>query len=311
MQSKRRFIIDTDTASDDAVALLMALRHPNVTVEAITVVSGNVPLPQASINARLCVELCQMSVPVYEGAARPLVRAAQYADWFHGADGMGDMNYPAPQTAAAGTDAIEELIRRFEAAPGEIELVTLGPLTNIALALEREPRLAQWVKHCFVMGGAACCVGNVTPAAEYNMWVDPEAAHRVFHSGMPITMIGWEHSRHDAAISQVEVDDILNLKTELAQFAIDCNRVATHASIVIQKASGLMLADPVAMAVALEPSVCISQKMHYVDVACDAELTRGMTVVDALFVTHKEPNVNVCWAIDVARWKEALIAALV
>lgn len=311
MLQKRRLIIDTDTASDDAVALVMALRHPDVQVDAITVVSGNVPLMQASLNARLCVEKCGAEVPVYEGADRPLQRTAEYADWFHGKDGMSDMNYAAPATPAAGTDAVDELIRRFQAAPGEIELITLGPLTNIALALEREPRLATWVKHCTIMGGAACTVGNVTPAAEYNIWVDPEAAHRVFHSGMPMTMVGWELSRFDAAISQSEVDELLGLNTELATFAIDCNRVATHASIVIQKAAGLMLADPVAMAVALEPSVCTSQSKHYVDIACADDLTRGMTVVDQLFVTHKTPNVNVCWSIDVSRWKAALKAALI
>lgn len=310
MADKRRFIIDTDTASDDAVALLMALRHPDVVVDAITVVSGNVPLAQGSLNARLCVEKCGANVPVYEGADRPLTRIARYADWFHGADGMGNMNYPAPKLQVSGTDAVEQLIRRFQAAPGEIELVTLGPLTNIALALAIEPRLAQWVKHCTVMGGAACCVGNVTPAAEYNIWVDPEAAHRVFHSGMSITMVGWEHCRHESEITTQEIQEILALKTELAQFAVDCNRVALRAGIEIQKGLGLMLPDPVAIAVALDPKVCKSQSKHYVDVVCHDEVTRGMTVVDQLFVTKQEPNINVCWEIDVIRWKAALLAAL-
>ena len=310
MSNKRHFIIDTDTASDDAVALIMALRHPDVIVDAITVVSGNVSLEQGSINARLCVEKCQANTPVYEGAKAPLTRIAAYADWFHGSDGMGNMNYPEPKLQITGTDAIEQLIRRFQAAPGKIELITLGPLTNIALALTIEPRLAQWVKHCTVMGGAACCVGNVTPAAEYNIWVDPEAAHRVFHSGMPITMVGWEHCRHESEITLAEIQEILDLKTELAQFAVDCNRVALRAGMEIQKGRGLMLPDPVTIAVALDPQVCKLQSKHYVDVVCHDEVARGMTVVDQLFVTHKEPNINVCWEIDVTRWKNLLKSTL-
>ena len=129
----RRFIIDTDTASDDAVALIMALQHPDVQVEAITVVSGNVPLEQGSINACYTVELCGKETPVYEGAARPLLRAASHAEWFHGPDGLGDMHYPAPKRAPAGQDAIQQLVRRFGEAPGEITLFGLAGTLTIDL----------------------------------------------------------------------------------------------------------------------------------------------------------------------------------
>jgi purine nucleosidase len=305
-----RLIIDTDTASDDAVALVMAHYWPDVQVDAITVVSGNVPLAQASINARYTVELCTKETPVYEGAARPLLRAPAHAEWFHGPDGMGDMRYPAPRRAPAGENAVQQLIHRFGEAPGEITLVTLGPLTNIALAIGVEPRLAHWVKECYVMGGAACYVGNVTPAAEYNIWCDPEAARIVFHSGMKILMVGWEHSRGGAALSAEERDMIYGFATERARFAIDCNRHALAAGRDIQGEAGLMLPDPVTMAIALDPNICTQRRMHYVDVACDTELTRGMTVVDQLDVTNKTPNVEVCWAIDFARWKEMLYKTL-
>jgi purine nucleosidase len=306
----RRFIIDTDTASDDAVALIMAHNWPDVQVDAITVVSGNVPLAQGSINARYTVELCSKETPVYEGAARPLLRAPAHAEWFHGPDGMGDMRYAAPRRAPAGQDAIQQLIQRFGEAPGEITLVTLGPLTNIALALGVEPRLAHWVKECYVMGGAACYVGNVTPAAEYNIWCDPEAARIVFHSGMEILMVGWEHSRGEAAFSAEERERIFGFDTERARFAIDCNRHALAAGRDIQGEAGLMLPDPVTMAIALDPNICTQRRKHFVDVACDEELTRGMTVVDKLDVTNKTPNVEVCWAIDFVRWKETLYKTL-
>ena len=166
----RSFIIDTDTASDDAVALLMALRHPDVRVEAITVVAGNVELEQGLRNALYAVELSGADVPVYAGSAAPLVRDLVVAQFFHGRDGLGDQGYPPPVSQPAEGDAVDVLVETIRASPG-IVLVTLGPLTNVARALDRAPDIAELVGRCVVMGGAACTVGNVTPAAEYNVWV--------------------------------------------------------------------------------------------------------------------------------------------
>lgn len=306
----RRFIIDTDTASDDAVAILMALQWPEVRVEAITIVSGNVPVEQGSLNARYTVELCGTDTLVYEGARRPLVREPSYAYFFHGSDGMGGMNYPVPQRPATEEDAITELIRRFAESPGEIILVTLGPLTNIALALNLEPRLAEWVKECYVMGGAACTVGNITPAAEYNIWCDPEAARIVFHSGMKILMAGWELCRGEANLNDDEMEMVYGFNTSLGKFAIDCNKHAVETNRQWLGDPGLSLPDPVTMAIALNPAVCTRRSFHYVDVSCDADLTRGMTVVDQLGVTNNEPNLEVCWEIDVPLWKETLYQTL-
>src|SRR5580700_3986594 len=178
----REFLIDTDTASDDAIALIMALRAPDVQVAAITVVAGNVPVDQATRNALYTVELCDANVPVYSGAEKPLLRAYENATWFHGRDGLGDHNYPAPRQRAEKQHAVDAII---EANPGLV-LVTLGPLTNIALAVSKKPGIAARVSRCVVMGGAPCCEGNVTPAAEYNIWCDPEAARIVVRSGLPI-----------------------------------------------------------------------------------------------------------------------------
>jgi len=316
----RRFIIDTDTASDDAVAILMALQWPDVQVDAITIVSGNVPVEQGSVNARYTVELCGKQTPVYEGCTRPLVREPFHALYFHGPDGMGGMHYPAPQHPPAPGHAVDELIRRFGEAPGEITLVTLGPLTNVALALRLEPRLATWVKQCYIMGGAAWAVGNVTAAAEYNIWCDPEAAHIVFHSGMEIMMVGWELCRGDANLTPVEMAYVRDFDTERASFAIDCNKHAFAASANIQGDPGLGLPDPVTMAIALDPAVCARHSRHFVEISCET-LTRGMTIVDELHVTSTEPyrdphwgpqspNVDVCWEIDARRWKEILYQTL-
>src|SRR6201998_1397653 len=180
----RKFLIDTDTASDDAVALIMALRHPGIEVVGITTVGGNGEVGQASRNALYTAELCGASVPVFTGADKPLKRAHWSADWFHGRDGLGDHGYPAPRRAPEKLGATEAMIELIEAHPG-IVMVTLGPLTNVALALQRRPEIAKKVSRCVVMGGAPCCEGNVTPAAEYNIWGEPEAAWGVARGGVP------------------------------------------------------------------------------------------------------------------------------
>ncbi|CDN14084.1 MAG: nucleoside hydrolase [Richelia sp.] len=302
----RKFLIDTDTASDDAVALIMAHSWQGVQVEAITTVSGNVSVKQGTKNALYTLEVCQASTPVYLGCAKPMLREAIYADWFHGKDGMGDMHYPEAKTKARTLHAIDVIIATIRANPGEITLVTLGPLTNIATALIRDPEIANLVKRCVIMGGAANTLGNVSPAAEYNIWVDPEAAKIVFHSGMAMEMVGWELSRDDAALTPSEMDDIINIATPTAKLAMDCNRTALDASLQMQNSPGLTLADPVAMAIALEPEIITSQDKYFVDVEVTSELTRGTTVVDELNVLNRTPNMKVVWSIDIQRWKEIL-----
>jgi purine nucleosidase len=302
----RRFWIDTDTASDDAVAILMALRWPDVLVEGISVVAGNVPADMGARNARYTVELCGKETPVYVGAQAPLLREPYWAYFFHGPDGMGGMNYPEPSRAVAQQDGIHALIEAVRAAPGKITLVTLGPLTNIALALQIAPDIAQKIPMCYMMGGAACTVGNITPAAEYNIWFDPEAAQMVFQSGLPVFMVGWEHCRGEANLSAADQAEVRAMGSKYADFTLDCNRQAIQTNIEWLGDPGLALPDPVTMAIALDPSICTLHSQHYVEVEIHSELTRGMTVVDQRGVTRKPANTDVCWAIDVRRWKEAL-----
>ncbi len=302
----RRLIIDTDTASDDAVALMMAFSRPDVTVEAITMVAGNVALAQASVNARFTVELCGRDVPVHEGCDRPWLREPAPADWFHGADGMGDVGYPAPAAPAAPGHAAAELVNRFSREPGEIELVTLGPLTNVATALALDPAMASHVKRCWIMGGAACTHGNVTAAAEYNIWCDPEAAKKVLDSGMDIVMLGWELSCGAATLDADEMASVRAIGTALAIVAMDANRTAFEAVQRLQGQHGLALADPVAMAVVLDESIATVRSRHRVDVATGDELVRGMTVVDRLGTSGRAANAEVVFEIDAARWKALL-----
>jgi purine nucleosidase len=306
----RRFIIDTDTASDDAVAILMALRSPDVQVDAITMVSGNVPVEMGARNASYTVELCGKETPVHIGCNRPLVREAQYAYFFHGPDGMGGMNYPAARRAPEQEHAVDALIRLVRAHPGEYTLVTLGPLTNIAMALRRAPDFAQKVKQVYVMGGAACTVGNITPAAEYNIWVDPEAAHIVFYAGLPILMIGWEHCRGVSALTNDDMAFVRAINTKYAHFTLDCNKSALKASTEWTHEPGLTLPDPVAMSIALDPTICTRRSRNHVEIEIASEVTRGMTVVDEIGVTNKPPIADICWAMDARRWKEMLYGLL-
>lgn len=323
----RAFIIDTDTASDDAVALIMALRARSfgydVDVKAITVVNGNMPVDQGVQNALYSAELCGSDVPVYRGVDRPLMRAPVYAYWFHGNDGLSDRGFaPTRRIQPNPGHAVDAMIAVIKANPG-ITLVTLGPLTNVALAVSRAPEIAKLVERCVVMGGAACTSGNVTPAAEYNIWVDPEAARIVFHSGMPVEMAGWELCRGEAALTPAEMDEVRAIGTPLAHFAMDSNMRAMQAAYEQSGEYGLTLPDPVAMAIALDPEASPDRSRHYVDIETVSELTRGMTVVDRFGVSvderntiawgdivAREKNVTVCWSLDIPKWKAMLHAAL-
>jgi purine nucleosidase len=317
-------IIDTDTASDDAVALIMALRAPEVDVRAITVVAGNVSLNRGSRNARYTLELCKADVPVYEGADRPLLREPRPASFFHGEDGLGDQGYPPPRRPPATGHAVPALVEAVHVQPG-LTLVTLGPLTNVALALAQSPEIVEKIGRCVVMGGAACTVGNMTPAAEYNIWCDPEAARICFRSGLPIEMVGWELCRGAANLDDEDIARVRTLDTPLARFALGCNAKALEANRGSYREPGIALPDPVAMAVALDPGVVTRRSRHAVDVECEGTLTRGMTVVDELDAVSRglgdtagwraeaataDPHVTVCWEIDVARFKERLFQAL-
>ena len=318
---KRTFLIDTDTASDDAVALIMALRNPDVKVLAITTVAGNVPVQQATRNALYTAQLCGSKVPVFTGAAAPLRRAHYSAAWFHGADGLGDHGYPPPVRAAEAKHAADAIIETVESHPGLV-MVTLGPLTNIALALQKRPSIAAKVGRFILMGGNPCCEGNVTPAAEYNIWCDPEAAQVVARSGLPIELVGWHLCRGEAVLSLADIQHVLGFKNAVADFAIECNSSAQEAFFVQTGEHGISLPDPVAMAVALDPSIVDKQSEHFMDIETQSELTRGMTVVDRLNVALDERNrelwsptvagrkAKIVWTINNTAWKQALFAAL-
>ena len=322
MNTTRKILIDTDTASDDAVALIMALRSPDVKVLAITVVAGDVSVEQCTRNALFTAELCGSAVPIYSGAAAPLVRPLEDAAWFHGRDGFGDHGYQPASRSAEVEFAVNAMVRVIEANPG-IELITLGPLTNLALALRQSPQLAENVSRCVVMGGAPCCEGNVTPAAEYNFWVDPEAARVVLRSQLPIELVGWQLSRGSAVVKGHEIEEILALGTPFAEFAIRSNDTAKEAYRTQTGEEGIALPDPTAMAILLDPTLARVSSHHFMDAQIDNGITRGMSVVDKLGVVEDARNravwsevrergrkQKVIWQMDIPGWKRSLLRAL-
>lgn len=292
---RRTFLIDTDTASDDAVALVMALRHPGIEVAAITVVAGNVPLPQAVQNALYTVELCGAAgrVPVYAGCDGPLARPLRTAEFVHGQDGMGDIGLPVRGRTPDPGHAVDVLVREIGGRPpGAVTLVTLGPLTNVARAFERGPALATRLRSLVCMGGTADAIGNMTAAAEFNIWVDPEAAAAVFASGAPITMVGWDISRKYAVFDATAAAE-LRAVGPLGAFAVDIQATLTAFTASETWLPGFDLPDPIAMAVALDPAVATKVERLNVRVETAGELTAGQTVVDHLGVEHLAPNIDV------------------
>ena len=311
--TKEKFIIDADTGSDDAVAILMALRDPRVEVLGITIVSGNVPLKQGIVNTLATAELCDTEVKVYAGADKPLTReykelytldefashvkslspVSASAQCVHGIDGMGDIGIEPLNKKDEDENAADYLVNSFNENPNEITLVTLGPLTNIANAIQKDPSLVNKIEHCYVMGGTSDGTGNVSSAAEYNIWVDPEAAKIVFNSGLQITMVGWDNSYKYAMLKDEEMNNLKSLKTKYADFCVDIQKTLIELTHATYGFYGFDLPDPITMAIALDNKLIVeSQQLHVVVDTRDG-ITRGQTIVDYFDAEKEEQNIRV------------------
>jgi purine nucleosidase len=302
----RPFFIDTDTASDDAVALVMALRHPDVDVVGIGVVAGNVPLDQAVQNALYVAELCGADVPIHAGADRPLVVPLETAQFVHGVDGMGDIGLPLTGRSPTPGHAVDALLAASHRYSGELTLVTLGPLTNIAIAVRRDPALAARVGRCVVMGGVADHIGNLSPVAEYNMWADPHAVAVVLEAGLPLELVGWDISRQYAVLDPDDAAALRAIGTPLAEMCVDVQQVLTQFALAETKLAGFDLPDPIAMAYAIDPTVAIAARRVHCAVETESPLTRGMVVMDLLGLTDQEPNALVVTEANRSRFQGML-----
>ena len=307
----RPIIIDTDPSPDDAVAFLVALASPEeLEVLAVTTVAGNVPLALTSKNALKGLELARRTdVPVYAGASAPLVRRLVTAEHVHGRTGFDGYDLPDPITPLApgfAPDAIVDLVMRHD--PGEVTLCCLAPLTNIALALIKEPRLALHLKEIVLMGGSFSEGGNVTPAAEFNIYVDPEAATKVFECGAPITMIPLDCT-HQALNTQPRLDQLRAVGTPLAEafyHLLKFNKMFDQEKYGWE---GGPLHDPTVVAYLLAPQLFSGRTVN-VTIECASKLTLGMTVVDWWSVTDRQANVQVLRTIDAQGYFDLVISRL-
>jgi len=308
--SKQKMWIDTDTASDDAVALILALKSPTTNVIGISIVAGNVPIELGVQAALYTIEMCEVEVPVHVGATKPLVRSFSSAQNVHGTDGMGDIGLKLSGRIPTSHDAVRQIIETFRSAKGEIDLVTLGPLTNIALALSIAPEFAKWVRRCIIMGGTGVLPGNVTVASEFNVWADPESARIVFDSELPLEMVGWDVSVADAVISDELASEFSEL-SNLGKFAMSIQRQVREFCRTETKLDGFDLPDPITMSVAIDSSMSISEIRKYVRVHLGDGDTRGQTIVDHLEVLGKAQNCRVVLRVDRKRFVAMIRDALV
>ena len=307
--TKRKFFIDTDTATDDAVALVMALRNSDIDVLGISTVAGNCTIEQATQNALYTRDLVGSIVPVHVGAAGPLMRDLQSAHNVHGQDGMGDIGLELHSREPASYRGVQALIDAIMDNPNEIELVTLGPLTNLALALRLEPGIIESVKRVVSMGGTAVLPGNVTPLAEFNFWADPEAAYIVANSGLQLEMAGWDISTSYAVIHD-ELAAKLRSVGMLGAFAMDIQAVLREFCRNETMLDGFDLPDPLAMAIAIEPTIVTREAHHFVDVISGDGPARGQTIVEERGNSGREPNCRVIYEVDRERFLELLHASL-
>ena len=306
---KRTFFIDTDTATDDAIALLMALQHPDIDVVGISTVAGNCTIEQATQNALYTRDLVGSTVPVHVGADGPLMRRLQSAHHVHGQDGMGDIGLPLHSRQPASYRGVQALIDTIMDNPGEIELVTLGPLTNIALALRLEPGIIDAVKRVVTMGGTAVLPGNITPLAEFNFWADPEAAYIVANSGLSFEMAGWDISTAHAVIHDELAAELRSLGT-LGAFAVDIQAVLREFCRNETMLDGFDLPDPLAMAIAIDTGIVTREARHFVDVIPGDGPARGQTIVDERGSSGRDANCRVIYEVNRDRFLGLLHEAL-
>ncbi|WP_068620065.1 nucleoside hydrolase [Paenibacillus tuaregi] len=315
----RKLIIDTDTGSDDAVALIMALKSAEVDVLAVTTVCGNVPLELATKNALMTVEVTNaQKPPVYAGAAKPLMRDLVTAVHVHGEDGMGDDHLIHPTLKPEYGHAVDLMLDLVEKNPEEIEIVTIGPVTNIALAILKAPETMKKVKRIYSMGTAGFGPGNTTPVAEFNVYVDAEAYRIMMNSGIPVRIIGFDVCLGEAAWNRDDMELLLASQKEEAVFAVRCNRSLLEYNLQASGGYFVDLPDAVAMGVVLWEDIVLEDKLCYCNVCTTEEVTYGQVVINdggksAIsdgFGTNL-PNATVCKKIDNQLFKRRLLELLV
>jgi len=306
-----RLIIDTDTAGDDATAILLALKWPGVKVEAITINCGNINFDQQVENALFVTEFAgKGEVPVFPGCREPLVKDWRTVENIHGNDGMGDSFFPKTSKRPEKRHAVEEIIDLVNRNPGEITIVEQAPMTNLAMAIKMDKSIANKVKGVYIMGGSYNYPGNVTPAAEFNFWVDPEAAHIVLNSGMPITLVGWDITMKYGLLDSFDLQKIAAIKSKNSEFFININRTVRKFMSMNYGTDAVTCPDSITMAISINSKVATRIIQRHVQVDYTDGISRGASYVDEFNVTGLEPNANLVVEASNLAFKEMLFSVL-
>jgi inosine-uridine nucleoside N-ribohydrolase len=275
-----RVLLDVDTGIDDAQALLFAVRSPEIRIEGITTVCGNINVAQASTNTLKILDLAGVTnLRVASGASQPLARLPHHVPSIHGSDGLGNVQLPEPTNRLTESSAITLLTEAVTAHPKEVTVICLGPLTNIAAAIQQDARFSRNIRKLVIMGGCYHVTpfgyGNVTPVAEFNIWADPEAAAIVFNSRLKISTVGLDVTHNPSTCLQLKhIEKLAALNTPVASF------IAKLWQFQIVTTGGVVyLHDPIAVATVIDPDIVTTQ-LGKVSVETEGFLTRGMTVFD-------------------------------
>jgi purine nucleosidase len=312
--SDRRLIIDTDTAGDDTIAILLAVLSDRAEVDGLTIVAGNVEFEYEVENAKYTLALADAEddVPVYEGARSPLLKDHETAEEVHGEGGLGGERFPDTDISSTDEHAVDYIVRTARENPGEITLVCIGPLTNIAMALQREPDLGDLLDSVWVMGGARNCLGNVTPAAEFNFWVDPDAA-RIVLRDLEVTLVDWGACLEHGTLLGEEFEPLEAARDEspYADFFLDITTSARANKRETKGIDGTTQSDSLTVAGLLEPDLITEANTYPVAVDEREGLTRGYSMVDEDYVTDLPANTRIIESMDEDRYRQLLFDMLI
>lgn len=289
---KKRILIDTDPGIDDALAILLAAASPELSLEGVSVVHGNSSLAQATINGLSVLELARAEqVPLAVGCELPLVQPSLLAPETHGNTGMGYAKLPEPRIKPMVQHGCDFLIEKIMSNPGEITLVAVGPLTNVALAIRKEPRVVDALKEIIIMGGAIRHEGNTTALAEFNTYVDPHAAHIVFHAGITTTLVPLDVT-YQCILTSQDVERLLKIDSPIPKFIRDATNFYMEFHDDYQAIQGCVINDPLALALTFAPELCDYQELP-VDVDISGGVSMGKTLADFFNYDKKPVNMKV------------------
>ena len=302
----KRILIDADPGIDDSCAILLALASPEISLEGISIVHGNCSLEQGTINGLSVLELGNArQIPLSKGCEIPLVQPSLLAPETHGNTGLGYAKLPGPQSKPIARHACDFLIERILASPGEITLVAIGPLTNIALAVRQEPRLVHSIRELIIMGGAMRHEGNTTALAEFNTYVDPHAAHIVYHSGMPITLVPLDVT-YQCILTIQDVERLQKIDSPISTFIKDTTRFYMEYHDDYQGIEGCVINDPLALALTFAPELCDYQELP-VDVDISGGVSMGKTFADFYNYGKKPANMRVALGVRARDFMELFL----